>query len=73
MIRPTTLSLTNALGVCGTLWLFAAINALAVLFVFRCIPETRGRSLEEIEAARGTYRDALSGTVMNHCEEEASS
>ena len=38
-----------ALGIAGTFWLFAAINALAVVFVWRFVPETRGRTLEQIE------------------------
>jgi hypothetical protein len=49
VISLTTLSLTVALGIAGTFWLFAAINALAVVFVWRFVPETRGRTLEQIE------------------------
>ncbi|MFF0628579.1 sugar porter family MFS transporter [Streptomyces sp. NPDC004296] len=58
IVSLTTLSLTSSLGVSGTFWLYAAINALAFLFVFRCVPETRGRSLEDIEGAlrTGTFR-----------------
>lgn len=58
VVSLTTLSLTSALGVSGTFWLFAGVNALAFLFVFRYVPETRGRSLEDIEAAlrAGTFR-----------------
>ncbi|MFG2525668.1 MFS transporter [Streptomyces sp. NPDC048527] len=49
---------TSALGVSGTFWLFAAVNLLAVLFTFRYMPETRGRTLEEIEQALddGSFR-----------------
>jgi sugar porter (SP) family MFS transporter len=58
IVSLTTLSLTSSLGVSGTFCLYAAINALAFLFVFRCVPETRGRSLEDIEGAlrAGTFR-----------------
>ena len=49
LISLTTLSLTVALGIAGTFWLFAAINVLAFLFVWRFVPETRGRTLEQIE------------------------
>ena len=49
LISLTTLSLTVALGTAGTFWLFAVLNALAWVFVWRFVPETKGRSLEQIE------------------------
>jgi len=42
--------LLAALGGAGAFWLFAAIGVVAWLFVFFMVPETKGRSLEEIEA-----------------------
>jgi len=33
----------------GTFWIYGGINFLSVLFVICCVPETRGKSLEEIE------------------------
>jgi sugar porter (SP) family MFS transporter len=58
LVSLTTLSLTSALGATGTFWLFAVVNALAWLFVRRFVPETRARSLEDIENAlrAGTFR-----------------
>jgi sugar porter (SP) family MFS transporter len=42
-------------GGAGAFWLFAAIGVVAWLFVYFMVPETKGRSLEEIEAElRGT-------------------
>jgi len=35
----------------GTFILYAAINALAILFVSMVVPETKGRTLEQIQAA----------------------
>ncbi|WP_129287433.1 sugar porter family MFS transporter [Streptomyces sp. GZWMJZ-114] len=39
---------------------FMVLNMLATLFAFRCIPETKGRTLEELE---GDLRARYSGTV----------
>jgi sugar porter (SP) family MFS transporter len=43
------LSLVDAVGITGTFYLFAGVGALALLFVWRFVPETRGRTLEELE------------------------
>ncbi|XP_057438835.1 sugar transporter ERD6-like 7 [Lotus japonicus] len=36
---------------CGTFILYAAINAIAILFIVVVVPETKGKSLEQIQAA----------------------
>ena len=41
--------LNRALGPSGTFWLYAAICFAGFVFVQRYVPETKGRSLEEIE------------------------
>ncbi|CAN1234088.1 Sugar transporter ERD6-like 7 [Linum perenne] len=35
----------------GTFFLYAAVNALAIVFVIKVVPETKGRTLEQIQAA----------------------
>lgn len=46
-----TFPLLNAkLGPAGTFWTYAAICAIGFLFVFAKLPETKGKTLEEIEA-----------------------
>ena len=45
----TFLSLVNALGPTGAFWLYAATSALTFGVVRRFVPETKGRSLEEIQ------------------------
>lgn len=35
----------------GTFILYAAINALGILFMIIVVPETKGRTLEQIQAA----------------------
>ncbi|GAA4195282.1 sugar porter family MFS transporter [Microbacterium oryzae] len=43
------LSLVEAVGITGTFFLFAAVGALALIFVITQVPETRGRTLESLE------------------------
>jgi SP family galactose:H+ symporter-like MFS transporter len=45
----TFLTLVAVLGRPVTFWLYGVIGVAAFIFVFRLVPETRGRSLEEIE------------------------
>lgn len=44
------LTLVEALGRPETFWLFALVGVGGWLFVYRLVPETRGRTLEQIEA-----------------------
>ena len=41
--------LNNALGAHGTFWLFAGICFLGFLFILKRLPETKGKTLEEVE------------------------
>lgn len=43
--------LVDAIGEGPTFWGFAALTALGVLFVAVCVPETKGRTLEQIQLA----------------------
>jgi Sugar (and other) transporter len=47
------LSLVGRIGRGGTFWLYAGLGVLAVLFFWRRVPETKNRSLEEIERDLG--------------------
>jgi len=42
-------SLADMMGYPGVYWLFTAVNVLGMVFVFCFLPETKGKSLEEIE------------------------
>ena len=42
-------SLNAALGPAGTFWLYAGICVIGFLFVLRRVPETKGKTLEQIE------------------------
>ncbi|KAL5225399.1 hypothetical protein ABZP36_012038 [Zizania latifolia] len=50
LVGMTFISLYEAVGMAGTFYLFAACSAAAWVFVYACLPETKGKSLEEMEA-----------------------
>ncbi|KAL5991095.1 Polyol transporter 5 [Asimina triloba] len=49
VINMTYLSLSNAITVAGTFYLFAGVAAISVVFFYTFLPETRGKTLEELE------------------------
>lgn len=49
LVAITFLSLIQLLGTPGTFWLYAIISVGAIIFVYFRVPETKGKSLEEIE------------------------
>ncbi|MBB3174534.1 sugar porter (SP) family MFS transporter [Endobacter medicaginis] len=58
LVTGTALSMVGWIGLGGTMWFYAAVNALSFAFVWFFVPETAGASLEDIEAALqdGTFR-----------------
>jgi sugar porter (SP) family MFS transporter len=60
LLTGTALSIIHHLGAGGAMWIYAGMNALAFFFVWRFLPELKGRSLEEVEEAlrRGTFTPA---------------
>lgn len=51
LISMTFLTITERIGVSNVMFLYAAMSFVLLLFVLLCVPETRGRSLEEISEA----------------------
>lgn len=50
LVAQSFLSLTRLLGTSGTFFLFTCLSALAMIFVFVALPETKGLSFQEVEA-----------------------
>jgi len=50
LVSEFFLTLVDAIGESATFWLFAFFCAIGGLWVYRKVPETKGRSLEQIQA-----------------------
>ena len=50
IVALTFLTLIQLLGKSGTFWFYAAVGILAWIFAYLLVPETKGRTLEEIES-----------------------
>lgn len=49
LVALTFLSLLHSLGRSWTFWLYGIIGVLAWIFVYKLVPETKGRTLEQLE------------------------
>jgi sugar porter (SP) family MFS transporter len=49
LLSSTFLSLVSGIGASGTFWLYAGMCVITFLFVWRVTPETKGKTLEQIE------------------------
>jgi sugar porter (SP) family MFS transporter len=54
IVSYTFLTLVGDLGKAGTFWLYAVVGVIAVIFFARLVPETKNRSLEEIQEDIGS-------------------
>src|SRR5665213_2303415 len=50
IVAVSFLTLTHALGKAITFWLFGAVSIAAWIFAYFLVPETKGKTLEQIEA-----------------------
>lgn len=53
-MSATFLDLVGALGSAGAFMVYAILSIVAVVFIASMVPETKGRSLEQIEEALET-------------------
>lgn len=49
LIAMSFLSVARAITMSRTFFIFSAVSAISVAFVYGCVPETKGKSLEQIE------------------------
>lgn len=50
ILTVSFLSLIAALGQANTFWFYAALNLICIILIWRLVPETKGVTLEKIEA-----------------------
>ena len=67
LVSATFLTGLEVLGVDAVLWVYAGLNAVFLVMVVRRVPETKGMTLEQIEAElmRGTPLRALGGQARS--------
>src|SRR5690606_3884182 len=53
LVRQIFLTLLDGIGTAATFWLLALVRLVAYVWIFAKVPETKGRTLEEIEASWG--------------------
>lgn len=49
IVSQTFLSLTEALGTAPTFLLYCGVSAVAFIFIFLLVPETKGLQFEQVE------------------------
>ncbi|XP_057950065.1 probable polyol transporter 4 [Malania oleifera] len=63
LIAMSFLSVSRAITIGGTFFVFSAFSALSVAFVYTCVPETKGKSLEQIEKLFQNEKEWRGGEV----------
>ncbi|KAK9267263.1 hypothetical protein L1049_009685 [Liquidambar formosana] len=63
LVAMSFLSVSRAITVGGTFFVFSAISALSIAFVYACVPETKGKSLEQIEMLFQNEREWQGGEL----------
>jgi len=53
LVAATFLTMAGALGKAGVFWFYAFMGLLTFIFVRRLVPETKGKTLEEVQKILG--------------------
>jgi MFS transporter, SP family, galactose:H+ symporter len=61
VVSSTFLTLTDTFGPSRTFWLYGLLTIAAVIFAYKLVPETKGRTLEAIEKFWAPAPGVLSG------------
>jgi len=61
--------LLNAVGLSTTFFIFAVLGVGAITFAKKCLPETKGKSLEQLESHFRNFGHKESGTVIEAVKE----
>ncbi|KAI8011516.1 putative polyol transporter 4 [Camellia lanceoleosa] len=70
LIAMSFLSMARAITVAGTFFIFSAVSAVSVAFVYTLVPETKGKSLEQIEALfQSEHEQQGSGVELRDVEQ----
>jgi Sugar (and other) transporter len=64
LVAMSFLSICDAIFVSSTFFVFGVLSALSVAFMYRFVPETRGKNLEQIEALFGDEQGGWEGKEM---------
>ena len=59
IVSATFLNIVGAVGSAGAFLVYAVLSLLALVFIAMFVPETKGRTLEQIEAALDTTHATL--------------
>ncbi|EDW70801.1 facilitated trehalose transporter Tret1-2 homolog isoform X1 [Drosophila virilis] len=68
VVTKTFKNLNDGLGNGGTFWLFAGVTLVGVIFVFLAVPETKGKSLNEIQQELAGNRNKSQVEAANGVE-----
>jgi nitrate/nitrite transporter NarK len=53
VVTFTFLSLVNSLGLAGTFAIYGALSFICLFYVWKAVPETKGKTLEQIQETWG--------------------